>query len=34
REAASVALSTLAPHLSRYRRSVASYAAELHRRDA
>ncbi|WP_228484806.1 tetratricopeptide repeat protein [Microbacterium cremeum] len=29
REAASVALTTLAPHLTRYRRSVASYAAEL-----
>ena len=34
REAASVALSTLAPHLSRYRRSVASYAAELRDGDA
>lgn len=34
REAASVALSALAPHLSRYRRSVASYAAELHGDDA
>ena len=34
REAASVALSTLAPHLSRYRRSVASYAAELRGDDA
>lgn len=31
REAASVALAALAPHLSRYRRSVASYAAELRR---
>jgi tetratricopeptide (TPR) repeat protein len=29
REAASVALRTLAPHLSRYTRSVASYAEEL-----
>ena len=34
REAASVALSTLAPHLSLYRRSVASYAAELHADEA
>ena len=29
REAASVALSALAPHLSLYRRSVSSYASEL-----
>lgn len=34
REAASVALSALAPHLSRYRRSVMSYAAELRAGDA
>lgn len=34
REAASVALSTLAPHLSRYRHSVMSYAAELRADDA
>jgi len=29
REAVSVALSALAPHLARYNRSLANYAAEL-----